>query len=61
MYIIFTPRINDHLNVKNGLFFVFSAYDSKKLVTAKYLSTSERSYFAFSENATNYWVLSYHY
>ena len=36
--------------------------DSKKLVTvwAKYLSTSERFYLALSENAMDYWLLSYH-
>ena len=42
---------------------VFSADDSKNSVTvwANYLSASERSYLALSENAMDYWVLSYHY
>ena len=49
------------LNVKNGLFFVFSADDSKKSVTVweKYLGVTERSYLALSESAVHYWVLSY--
>ena len=35
-----------HKNVKNGSFFVFSAYNSKKLVTvwARYLNAPGRSY-----------------
>ena len=42
----------DHLNVKNDSFFVFSARDSKKLVTAwaKYFSATERFYWVLSEN-----------
>ena len=41
------------INMPNWLIFVFSAHDSKKLVTvcAKYLNASERSYRVLSENA----------
>ena len=41
-----------HQNVKNGLFFVFSADNSKKSVKvwAKYLSASKKSYWVLSEN-----------
>ena len=41
------------------LFFLFSAHESKKLVTvwAKYLNVSERYHLAFSKNTTDYEVL----
>ena len=47
---------------KNGSFFAFFADDNKKPVTdwEKYLSASERSHLALSENATDYWILSHH-
>ena len=54
-----------HYNVKNSLFFIFFADHSKEVVTVwpKYLSASVRSYLSYllySENATDYWTLSYH-
>ena len=51
-----------HENVKNGSFFVFFPYNSKKLVTdwVEYLSASERSYLALSENGMGYCVLINH-
>ena len=44
-----------HENVKGDSSFVFSADDSKVLVTvsAKYLGASERSYLVLSKNAMN--------
>ena len=46
LVIMFTPRVTVIKMSKNGLFLVFSADDSKKLVTVgtKYLSAPERSY-----------------
>ena len=48
-----------HENVKGDSSFVFSADDSKVLVTvwAKYLGASERSYLVLSKNAMNCWTL----
>ena len=42
--------------------FVFSADDSKKLVTVwvKYIDASEISYLGLLENHLDSWVLSYH-
>ena len=51
LVIMLTRRVS-HQNVKNGLFFVFSADNSTKSVTvwAKYLSASKKSYWVLSEN-----------
>ena len=60
-YHVYCPSYG-HQNVKNGLFFEFSAAASKKSVTVwtKYLRASERSDLALSENAMDCWILSYH-
>ena len=52
LVIMFTPRVMFIKMPKNGSFFLFSANESKKLVTvwAKYLSAPERSYWFLSEN-----------
>ena len=44
------------------IFYLSSTDDSKESVTvwAKYLNASEGSYLACSENAIDYWFLSYH-
>ena len=49
------------IKIKKWLIFLFSADDDKKSVTfrVKFLSTSERYYLASSENALDYWILSY--
>ena len=49
------------LNVKNGSFFVFSADDSKKVVSflAKYLSKPEGFYWVLSENGMINMLLNY--
>ena len=48
-YHVYSERYG-HSNVKNGLFFVFSAVNKKLVpVQAKYLSASERSYWVPSE------------
>ena len=56
------PELRSLKCEKNGLFFVFSANDSKRSITVwtKYLRAFERSYLPLLENAMNYWVLSYH-
>ena len=50
------------LTPKMAHFLVFSAGGSRKSVAVwtKYLSASERPYLVLSENAKDYWILSYH-
>ena len=60
--IIFPPRVMVIKMLKIAHFFVFFAYDSKKLVTvwAKCLSAPERSYWVISENGMVNRLWSYH-
>ena len=53
LFIMFTPSVLVIKTSKNDSFFIFSADDSKKLVTlwTNYLSESERYYIAFKGNA----------
>ena len=59
---MFTPRLIVNIMSKMVLFFVFSANDCKTSVTVwtKYLCASGRSYLVLSENAMEFWILSYH-
>ena len=50
-YVFYRPKHN----AKGG-----THRETPVTVSAKYLSASERSYLAYLENATDYWVLSYH-
>ena len=52
---MFTSRVMV-IKMSKRLIFVFSADDSKTSVS---VWASERSYLALSENAMDYWVLSY--
>ena len=60
--IMVTPKVIIIEMSKMALFFTFSADGSKKSVTvcANYLSASEKSYLALSENSMVYWIMSYH-
>ena len=58
--VMFTLRV---MIIKmSKIVFVFSADDSKKLVTVwvKYIDASEISYLGLLENHLDSWVLSYH-
>ena len=61
LVIMFAPGVMVIKMSKMAHFFVFSTDASKKSVTVwrKYLLVSERSYLALSENAMEYWILSY--
>ena len=59
---MFTPRVMIIKMSKNGLFYVLSPGYNKKPVPvwATFLSASERSYLALSENDMDYVLRSYH-
>ena len=62
LVIMFAPGVTAIKMSKIAPFLIFFADASKKSVTVwrKYLSASERSYLALSEDAMDCWILSYH-
>ena len=59
---MFAPQVMVITMSKMVYVFVFSADASQKsvIVWTKYLRASERTYLALSENAMDYWILSYY-
>ena len=62
LVVMFAPGIMVIKMSKMAHFLYFLPITIKKSVSvwAKYLNKSERSHLALSENAMDYWVLSYH-